>query len=611
MVPLQPPKNSKPVTPVKPARAVRQPTAPALEGQKTDAPKKIPRGLVPARPPSVAPPTTPLVGVPEDFESDPKASISRAISRGRSGVVDVQGLLSRQPSVHPPNRARTPSGKVEQLQQHKESSSWPVSMSPFAATTPAEASAGHLTHGRDLNALPPLAASSAGKAGTAGTAALSVSTLAATGSDAQHRSHARRPSSLQGPVSRAADGHYRLTGQADSASSAQHMLADADGLSANQAGAAGDQSSKPVPTLRNMAGDSQNSSTYSRRPRHHGPSPTLQLSLLDTSHGDDGGEAQQVKPSAALTAQSPELRPRRSNSSSMADLSPGPIDNSSSIPTLPTAMGAEHVSNLHSRGLPDVLESVRSRQGSALSSSTSRTKSVTFGGAHTLGLQPGSLRNTFRSSQLEEQSEALRSSQGLTQQLRAYGKEGLGSIGSSSSGSGLVRLSSSLSAAVTETMQDRMLAGGMMHRQAENTHADRCPWLRNTAKFSSATMDELSGRRSSLKHTTNEVSGSLGTSGYSDVASGNASAAGGGQGRRSMPPQLARHQSSLNQVSKRPDFAAAMLAVRTSWRAEQIGQLETESSLVKITSDNVHERTAAEDEQSSLDAVWASIRHQQ
>ena len=85
-----------------------------------------------------------------------------------------------------------------------------------------------------------------------------------------------------------------------------------------------------------MAGGSQNSNTYNRRPRHQGPSPTLQLSLLDTATVDDGGEGQQAKHGAVLTAQRPQSSSHESSRSSMADLSPEPIDNSS-MDTLLTA----------------------------------------------------------------------------------------------------------------------------------------------------------------------------------------------------------------------------------------------------------------------------------
>ena len=572
------------------------------------------RGMIPSQPTSVAPTPLPLGGVPEDAESPHKPSISRAISRGRSGVIDVQGLLTRQPSVHPPIRARTPSGKVEQLQQQRSEAKMPAVMSPVAASTAAEISTGHLTHGQSLNALTSL---TAGTTVTAGTAA--------TGLDAQKRSPSRPPlSALQERVSRAASalGHLpasapasraRPLPPADSAASTQVRLTSADGASGNQAGAqptlvstaepdaADDKGSKAISPCTNLADKSQHRSTDSTRSRHLGSSPTLQLSLLDAAAVDDcGGQGQQAKPSAARTAQSSASLTQGANQPSIA-YSAAKAGTSSSMPTQPSA-GQVSPHSLH-----DVPDSMHSRQGSSLSSCTSRTKSVTFGGAQALSLQAGSQRVASGSTLGQEQYELLRSPQGLTQQHRALGQED--HLNGSSSSSGLVRLSSSLSAAVTETMQDRMLAGGMMHRQTENTHADRCHWLRNTVKDGSLLQDRCIWPRAILKHTANEVPGTSETSRVADAANGSAGATRDG---RSMPPPLARHQSSLNQVSRRPDFAAAMNAVRTSWRAEQIGQLGTESILAN-TSDNVHDVicTAAQDEQSSLDAIWATIRHQQ
>ena len=622
MAPQQATKNSKNPAAVKPSRAVRQPTAPAREGPKAEVTTQITRGMVPPRPPSVAPSPLPLGGVPEGAESPHKPSISGAISRGRSGVIDVQGLLTRQPTVHPPVRARTPSGKVEQLHQQRDQVSMPALMSPLPASTAAEISVGQLSQGHSLNALPPLTA------GTAG--------IAAMRSDAQKRGPSRLPSSaLQERVSRAASalGHVPASAPASRASPLPQARADstvslqfrltsaAEPPSSNQPGAqptsgstaepdvADDRGSKAVSALTNLADDNQHSSTDSTRSRHQGSSPTLQLSLLDTALLDEvGGENQQPKSSAERRAQRSETLTPGANGPSMAHLAPR-VQDDSSVPIQPSAKGAERVLSHSLLNVQDSMHSTHSGQGSSLSSSTSRAKSVTFGSAQALGLQPGRQRMASRSTLGQEQYESLRSPQGLTEQHRAPEQEGQ-STGSSSR-SALVRLSSSLLTAVTETMQDRMLAGGMIHRQTENTQADRCLWLRSAVKDRSLVQDRCVWPRSSLKRTATEVTSSLEAHGVSDAANGNAGAT--QDGRRSMPPQLARHQSSLNQVGRRPDFAAAMNAVRTSWRAEQIGQLETESILVSDTSDSVYDvvRTAAQDEQSSIDAIWASIRHQQ
>ncbi len=70
-----------------------------------------------------------------------------------------------------------------------------------------------------------------------------------------------------------------------------------------------------------------------------------------------------------------------------------------------------------------------------------------------------------------------------------------------------------------------------------------------------------------------------------------------------MPVQLARHHSSLNQVSRRPDFAAAMSAVRASWREEEMDRSTVDCvRAAEVLQDDMHE-------QSSLDAIWASISH--
>lgn len=600
--------------------------------------------MVPPRPPSVTPPPLPLGGVPKDAESVPKPSVSTAISRGRSGVVDVQGLLTRQPSVHPPIRARTPSGQVEQLQHQKEAALMSALMTPFATSTAVQTSASQLSHSQNLSALPPITAGtagtagiagSAGIAGTAGTAAFPVLSTAATGLAAQQESHTRQPLSLQrhasraaaavghlpanapasgasplrqGPTDSAASSHFRVSSAEDSAVVNQAGMQPFAG-STGQADAAGNDSSKAVSTFTDLASQQSSNST---KPRSHGPSPTLQLSLLDAAPVNVvGGKGQQATPSAAITAQQSENVGQAADRPSMTDLAPRVVHDGSTC----AAKCAEQTLHSFPPGQPAVLDSMHSRHSSTLSSSTSRSKSVTFGGAQSLGLQHGSQKNVSRSTLGEEQYESLCSPQGLTQQHGAFGKGGsLPMSSSSSNGSAVVRLSSSLSAAVTETMQDRMLAGGMMHSQTDNTHADRCSWLRNTlpdrcpwpcssVRAGNPPQDRCTWPRSSLKNTANEQPGSLQASRVSDAAAGSTGNA--RDGRRSMPSQLARHQSSLNQVSRRPDFAAAMNAVRNSWRAEQLGQLASpESSLANNTFDDC---TAAENAQSSLDAVWASI----
>lgn len=351
-----------------------------------------------------------------------------------------------------------------------------------------------------------------------------------------------------------------------------------------------------------------------------GTSPSLQLSLHDAATvADDYSGAKQAKPHAASAAQTSESL---SQGALSFDMSRSTVTHSG-LPLLPAAEDAEHASkssSLGADGVPDLHQSVHSmhsRQSSALS----RRKSVTFGGAHALGLSSGSQRQASTAAQSGEEEEAVRSPQASAQQGKADEEEVPASSGSSSHGSrALVRLSSSLSAAVTETMQDRMLAGGLMHRPSENTHADRCLWTRHAMK-DEPLVDRCSWPRSAMKndtivarhpentladrcswprHSVKSTSGSVQDDTHADSNAG--------QGRRSMPAKLARHHSSLNQVSKRPDFAAAMQAVRSSWRAEEIGQLDTGNNLALNNSDMVPDDCAAELEPSSIDAVWASIK---
>jgi len=152
----------------------------------------------------------------------------------------------------------------------------------------------------------------------------------------------------------------------------------------------------------------------------------------------------------------------------------------------------------------------------------------------------------------------------------------------------LVRLASSLTAAVSETMQDRMVAGGMMHN-----HADRCAWPRSILKHTGA--EQLP---SLIPSHTSRTSSTVNSGKKDDLEVKQDM-----ESRRSMPVQLARHHSSLNQVSRRPDFAAAMSAVRASWREDEIDRGTVNCvHAAELLQDNMHER-------SSLDAIWASISH--
>ncbi|KAL3145097.1 hypothetical protein ABBQ38_001706 [Trebouxia sp. C0009 RCD-2024] len=350
-----------------------------------------------------------------------------------------------------------------------------------------------------------------------------------------------------------------------------------------------------IPPSTDPLSDSYNSKTHTTPNPHQAPPPSLQLSLHDTStiHGDGGG-GQQAKLHAALTAQSSESPIQGKITSGMSDLS---VTNSRLLPSVDaqsaeaeqasksTSLGADGIRHLH--------QSVHSRQGSALS----RRKSVTFGGAQALGLQPGSQRHASSPAYNEEQDDSVFSPPGGAQLQMAHEEGPASSDVSRRSSRALVRLSSSLSAAVSETMQDRMLAGGLMHKLPENSQADRCPWPAHAVK-DDTNLDRCLWPQHIVKST--------GRNGP-DVFRADSNTA---QGRRSMPAKLARHQSSLNQISKRPDFAAAMQAVRSSWRADEIGQMETESSLTLKESDDAPDGSAAEGGPSSLDAVWQSITQQ-
>lgn len=239
------------------------------------------------------------------------------------------------------------------------------------------------------------------------------------------------------------------------------------------------------------------------------------------------------------------------------------------------------------------------RQSRSGSSSGSTTRSVTFGAAEAAALQgAASFSGSSGSGQaLQRHGDALQASRTQRQMfhpLRAHvGANGApGGDASQTAGTEghqkLVRVASSLTAAVSETMQDRMVAGGMMHN-----HADRCAWPRSILKHTGA--EQLPILISS------HVSGTSSTvsSGKKDDLEVRQDT----ESSRSMPVQLARHHSSLNQVSRRPDFAAAMSAVRASWREEEsVKGIVDCIHAAKLLQDDVHER-------SSLDAIWASISH--
>ena len=478
-------------------------------------------------------------------------SIGRAISRGRSGVDEVQGLLTRQPSVRPPVKARTSSGSVQQLQQTQELAAVPRPNSVFAADAAAAAIATPATHKRDQSMLPPLAVSSTGSAGTAGisgtaglTRNLSVSAPAATKAAVGLKGQSRLPLALQ------------------------------------------ESAAKPAAISLQQANNADASGT----------APELQLSIGKEAavsadvHGRDTQDASSSSTAArSYQCQAEEARGRDEESL--------PSGTRVSTLTFQTAQQAQH-------GPSNALSDVQLRR----QSSASRTRSVTFGGA--AAAAPGAVSPTSSASQPRPLGSVSAQARQQGWQASYPEREQEAQIGLGRGSNHLSRLPSSLAAAVSKTMQERMLAGGMMHRHTDAMHDDRCAWPRSLAGDSSQATEVCIWPRSILKHTADVQRDGLPSSAVGK-ASGNFSLSTAGQDGRSMPSQLTRHRSSLNQVSKRPDFAAAMNAVRASWREEEIGQAAAEVLSVKPPALCAGINAPADKTQSSLDAVWASISHQQ
>lgn len=184
---------------------------------------------------------------------------------------------------------------------------------------------------------------------------------------------------------------------------------------------------------------------------------------------------------------------------------------------------------------------------------------------------------------------------------------------SSNSSVRLARYSSTLAAAVGETMQDRMVAGGMMQSQ-EGSFAgsadrcdwikadpvDRCSWPRRAVEADrcswpssiSKEADVQRGLRSSMDDMGMTAGGAGETSGDIMFSSG-----------KSMPTQLGKHRSNSDKASKRPEFAAAMKAIRESWIAEQQN---------RTLANNAVQTPEPETEAlhpPSFDTVWQTISH--
>ena len=601
----------------KPVRTARQPTTLVTGGQIPHARNKTTRGLV-ARPTS-SPTSTPeppggLLKDADAVQIVDKHSIGRAISRGRSGVNDVQGLLTRQPSVHPPVRNHLLSGAQHQPEGLKETTAAAVMAQPCAVTAAGKVNEDLPTQGHNSQLSPSL---SVGTAGSAGSAALStgasISAPAAKKAASEHEGHSRPPSGLQGHVAKAAaEGLPRAATSLQLARATPTSRADSVVLASSD-----DQAPAPAPAHAPLLGppqfqarsapdcalaavgpDAQAPVAQPKAPvniihRHSDHPPSLQLLLTNSASDNDvaGGSRGESESNAANdAARGSGLLPRIGSGHAREASNMHPVESSGTgnlqafhrtdHGSLPALHGADTLQ------LPDKQQSMQS------SRSGSRTRSVTFGRA--AFLHPGGQPYPAHAAQVAQQQTSLH------REARTDSRQNSGS---------LVRLSSSLAAAVSETMQDRMLAGGMMHRNLDFGDDDRCAWPRARSSLAAREGNQAEDRclwpRTILKHTANEQPS------RQESSSTVGSAARDARSRRSMPSQLARHQSSLNQVSRRPDFTAAMTAVRASWRAEQTGQIAADSTAGDSTAVLDAPDTCVDNAQSSFDNVWASISHQQ
>ena len=571
----------------------RQPIALAPEGQNPDGTRKLARGLTalprPAQPASLGP--SPIPQDAEKAGEQDVRSITRAISRGRSGVKEIQGLLARQPSLHPPVRGPTPSGNWSEPQDPMTATN-----SPFATvggTLGSLLSTG-LSRASQADALPALTS------GAGFTRSLSIAAPVAKAADpitdlqpAPARPLERHlpgiaPAQMQSSpfrnISRSSGSASSIDGVGSMHRQTEPRVSlDLDPGTADMTIKMGlADGSSVIAKSQAQVGPATGAASGSRDP---GFAPKLQLDLTR--------EAQSSLPiiSEAASAASPLVGGSLSTGSA-------PARSDAVVSALPVQMP----DGLSQDGVwPAMQQSMHSRQSSRSSSRASRTRSVTFAGAEAAAVRDfvasgGSTPSEHAVQRLDDALQASRAQRQMFHPLRSHGHSAESSKMDRQPGSGsggadkLVRMSSSLTAAVSETMEDRMLAGGMMHKHADNTSADRCLWP-----------------RSILKHTGGEQLPSLAPSRTSRIVSaGCDTVQQDGQGRRTMPTQLAKHHSSLTQVSMRPDFAAAMDAVRASWREEQIGRsasgLGNMMQMTEHPPDTIHDK-------SSLDAIWASISH--
>ena len=476
--------------------------------------------------------------------SDSGHRISSAISAGLSGVQDVGKLLMRQPSVHLPTRARTPTLTPSPIPT-------PIfdpllrSTSPNVVSGNVNGLQGQLSTSSSSTASSQLEQSSAG----AIPGALSnVGLQQGFGRQASrlHRGSLKKPLDLQSGIS---------------------------------------------------------------------PGPTLQLSLpILTARNSpaviDASMTKQAMSAADCTATSNkqhQVSPARDQLSSHPALlaAEKPAEQNSTV----AGSGVRAAASVHHV----TAEKEMSASGSLASSSSK------FGKAASVSFSPAADSDQLGAVQTMPSSGNCSMSKAISVLQDSSSKA---SVQAGVGNGKLARSSSSLAIAVGETMQDRMLAGGMMRRRDEHSLAsgnrcvwdkanpvDRCPWPRSTADA-----DSCLWPRSILKKPSSEgtSSGTLGAMGMTVVHDGQASTealTGSGKG---MPMQLSKHRSNLSKASKRSDFAAAMNAVRESWIAEQqiakpmldVGNSAQPNGVLQtraVESDATH--------QTNFDLVWQSISH--
>ncbi len=310
----------------------RQPIALGPQGQNPDGSRKLTRSLaaVPRPVQPASPEPAPSLAAVEEVHS-----VSHAISRGRSGAKDIQGLLARQPSMHPPMRAPTPTGSLKQ--DHMDHA---LVASPFAAA-----------------AVRPGSVQSQGSHGlsqeTSGTA---LSSLTASSVHSLSMSTA-----------------------AQTAQTAQEITGKQHGMHKPKAGQLLGLAEGQLPGT--------DPARLQREPsRSIGPSPSLQL---DLSQAVSNTQAMQRVPSQAGTALNADALPFVSTAVAKSDI-PAVVP-TAEAPRQTTALPAVTKQSLSDgfdtgKVVQAVQQGMQNRQ-SRSSSSASTTRSVTFGAAEAAAMQ--------------------------------------------------------------------------------------------------------------------------------------------------------------------------------------------------------------------------------